>query len=181
MGTVVLLAVDIDPAQGIIEAFLRRNPNLPSGASKAAQTQADGINAGYKAGIAAALQVIGTEERLERWREMYEASTEERYMPAVEVWEVEKFLSGARDAYKDWNPEHLEESEFWEGLMASWAEVVFDEDTSRMLEERRRKLVLENLRDPEPSDEGWLLEHAENFRAVAQPYERAIAKLRELQ
>jgi len=179
MATVVQLAVDIDPEQAIIEAWLRGKPARASSGTKAAQAEASGLDVGFRAGITTALSIMATARRLAAYREMFTpAGVDRKWVPAVESWDVEKFLKSARESFDDWDPDHRSESEFWEDVMNEFDNVVFNEDVKQIIEEERRKQVLENVREPLPEDEEWLLEHAESFRAVAQPYEAAIARLR---
>lgn len=149
-----------------------------NGTTKKAEELAEARYAGWLDGMATALATHINRERLKKYGPYREILTGRKWIPAVEFHDAVRFFEWV------WH-EHDEgdhsEADFYSLVVLRYDELVTSQGIEDELEEMHRAAVLAGTVEPTAADEEWLIERAESLRAVAQPAEAAIARLREKQ
>lgn len=182
MGQVLNLEKPQDFAIQLLGRFLNQHKRIALGSSQRDEAAAANFNLGLAEGYSIALQEWINTRRVEIIKESVVADEFGKWLPAVELHEVQKFL---RDLDERFHNKAVtvqpEDPEWWEITMEELDDLIIDEALKNQLERIRRQRVLAGILEPTDADETWLIEEAEKFRAVADPYEAAIKKLRKKQ
>lgn len=165
-----------DPVMDALGQFLGK-PMIASGSTK----KATEVNAAEQSATiesyAGCIALMLTDRR----RVVY-ADLEEKLLPMVETWPVQKLLQEYKPQYRALTMSHgpdssNEKSALLHEVYTKLLNLISDEHLDRSLETQRRKAILEGRIEPQPSDAEWLNEERARLSQTANPYDKALEKL----
>ncbi len=166
-------STDVDNVLGALLWEYANVPATPNGNSNKAKEIAYARAAGARSGIMVGIAAVATMER---------AKLAQRYLASggaiegVASWDLQKILNEFMDDFKSVR-HRTEREEAVNRYVAKLQEMIADPNTLECEEYARRKLVLAGAEEPRPEDAEWLRAEAETYKALVNPYEKALQRI----
>lgn len=176
----IMAPITWTPFRDVLTIHLRdRKPKIATGGTKKESERLAATFLAERECRFGELARIATAERIRLMAPLYAVSDEERqWVDVVGSWEAQRWLNALEKEWDAGRWTDVADDEFFAEVEHTFNEaVVLGDDFGLRLQGFRRDLILAGKLEPEERDMGWLMKERENFAAVVNPYDRALAKL----